>query len=382
MTDWPVKTLGEVCEVLDNLRKPITKRDRTSGDYPYYGATGIVDYVGDYIFDERLVLVGEDGAKWGAGERTAFIAEDKYWVNNHAHVLRCKQGVLVDSWLANFLTMSDLNRYVSGLTVPKLNQGSLVSIENPVPPLDEQNRIVALLDAATARVTELRDIGIRRSKLETEIRSAFIDELLTPQAGWTDRALSEWCIDIDTGPFGSLVHKADYVETGIPLVNPMNIKEGRIIESGIKRVSPRKALELKRHIVQTGDIVLGRRGEMGRCAVVRSEQNGWICGTGSFVLRPSEECNPDLLALWISSRKGRIALSEISSGTTMDNLGNRELGLLRVSFPDRSTQDGLVARALAFEELAADMEVQQLQRSKQLASLQQSILQAAFVGEL
>jgi type I restriction enzyme S subunit len=382
MTDWPVKTLGEVCEVLDNLRKPITKRDRTSGDYPYYGATGIVDYVGDYIFDERLVLVGEDGAKWGAGERTAFIAEDKYWVNNHAHVLRCKQGVLVDSWLANFLTMSDLNRYVSGLTVPKLNQGSLVSIEIPVPPLEEQKRIVALLDAATARVTELRDIGIRRSKLETEIRSAFIDELLTPQAGWTDRALSEWCIDIDTGPFGSLVHKADYVETGIPLVNPMNIKEGRIIESGIKRVSPRKALELKRHIVQTGDIVLGRRGEMGRCAVVRSEQNGWICGTGSFVLRPSEECNPDLLALWISSRKGRIALSEISSGTTMDNLGNRELGLLRVSFPDRSTQDGLVARALAFEELAADMEVQQLQRSKQLASLQQSILQAAFVGEL
>jgi type I restriction enzyme S subunit len=69
MTDWPVKTLGEVCEVLDSLRKPITKRDRIAGHYPYYGATGIVDYVADYIFNERLVLVGEDGAKWGAGER-------------------------------------------------------------------------------------------------------------------------------------------------------------------------------------------------------------------------------------------------------------------------------------------------------------------------
>ena len=153
--DWPVKTLGAVCEVLDNLRKPITKRNRTSGDYPYYGATGIVDHVGDYIFDERLVLVGEDGAKWGAGERTAFIAEGKYWVNNHAHVLRCKQGVLVDSWLANFLTMSDLNRYVSGLTVPKLNQGSLVSIEIPVPPLEEQKRIVARLDLMKAKTSEM-----------------------------------------------------------------------------------------------------------------------------------------------------------------------------------------------------------------------------------
>ncbi|NBO55376.1 MAG: restriction endonuclease subunit S [Actinobacteria bacterium] len=155
MTNWPVKTLGEVCEVLDSLRKPITKRDRVAGNYPYYGATGIVDLVADYIFDERLVLVGEDGAKWGAGEKTAFIAEGRYWVNNHAHVLRCKPDVLVDSWLTNFLNMSDLNRYVSGLTVPKLNQGSLVSIEIPVPPLEEQNRIVALLDDATARITEL-----------------------------------------------------------------------------------------------------------------------------------------------------------------------------------------------------------------------------------
>ena len=153
--DWPVKTIGDVCAVLDSLRKPITKRDRTSGDYPYYGATGIVDYVGDYIFDERLVLVGEDGAKWDAGDRTAFIAEGKYWVNNHAHVLRCKPGVLVDSWLTHYLTMSDLNRYVSGLTVPKLNQGSLVSIAIPVPPLEEQERIVGHLDSMKAKASEM-----------------------------------------------------------------------------------------------------------------------------------------------------------------------------------------------------------------------------------
>jgi type I restriction enzyme S subunit len=111
--------------------------------------------VGDYIFDERLVLVGEDGAKWDSGDRTAFIVEGRYWVNNHAHVLRCKPGVLVDSWLANFLTMSDLNSYVSGLTVPKLNQGSLVSIEIPVPPFEEQKRIIAQLDSVKAKTSEM-----------------------------------------------------------------------------------------------------------------------------------------------------------------------------------------------------------------------------------
>ena len=78
--------LGDVCDVLDSHRKPITKKDRIAGDIPYYGATGIVDYVKDYIFDERLVLLGEDGAKWGAGEPSAFLVEGKTWVNNHAHV--------------------------------------------------------------------------------------------------------------------------------------------------------------------------------------------------------------------------------------------------------------------------------------------------------
>ena len=80
---WQNKKLGELCDILDNKRKPITQRDRISGEYPYYGATGILDYVQNYIFDERLVLIGEDGAKWGSGENTSFIADGKFWVNNH-----------------------------------------------------------------------------------------------------------------------------------------------------------------------------------------------------------------------------------------------------------------------------------------------------------
>ena len=141
MTDWPVKTLGDVCEVLDSLRKPITKRDRTSGDYPYYGATGIVDYVGDYIFDERLVLVGEDGAKWDAGDRTAFIAEGKYWVNNHAHVFRPKKEKLNDVYLVTLLNQMDLMPFITGVTVPKLNQERMRAIEISLPPLEIQQEL-------------------------------------------------------------------------------------------------------------------------------------------------------------------------------------------------------------------------------------------------
>ena len=157
---WQMVQLGEICDVLDKLRKPITKKDRVEGDYPYYGATGIVDWIVDYIFDEKLVLVGEDGAKWGSGDATAFIATGKYWVNNHAHVLRPKSELVIHEWISYYLTGIDLSEFVTGLTVPKLNQANLKTIPIPLPPLAEQQRIVAKLDAAFAEI----DAAIELSK--------------------------------------------------------------------------------------------------------------------------------------------------------------------------------------------------------------------------
>jgi len=140
--NWPMVKLGDVCEILDNKRKPVKEADRKKGPYPYYGATGIVDYVHEYLFDEKLVLVGEDGAKWGVGEKTAFIADGKYWVNNHAHVLRPTENKLLDDFLVPVLNSMDLSQYVTGVTVPKLNQEKLRSIKIPLPPIEIQKEIV------------------------------------------------------------------------------------------------------------------------------------------------------------------------------------------------------------------------------------------------
>ena len=89
---WEYKKIGELCEILDSQRRPVTKRDRKEGIYPYYGASGIQDFVDSYIFDGRYLLVGEDGAKWGSLDKSAYIVEGKCWVNNHAHVLKTKSG--------------------------------------------------------------------------------------------------------------------------------------------------------------------------------------------------------------------------------------------------------------------------------------------------
>jgi restriction endonuclease S subunit len=179
--------LGEVVEVLDNQRKPITKSDRKTGQYPYYGATGIVDYVGDFIFNERLVLVGEDGAKWNTGDNTAFIAEGKYWVNNHAHVLRPLTDKIIDTYLVETLNYMDLTPFVTGVTVPKLNQENLKSIQIPLPPLEVQQEIVAKIEKFQAIINGAKQV--------VENYQPQID--INPE--WEMVELGEVCESITTG---------------------------------------------------------------------------------------------------------------------------------------------------------------------------------------
>ena len=143
---YPMVELGEIVEILDSIRKPLNKSERASGIYPYYGATGIVDYVDNFLFDEKLVLVGEDGAKWGVNEKTAFIVEGKYWVNNHAHVLRPIKNKILNKYLVECLNIMDLNAFITGITVPKLNQQRMKQIQIPLPPLSIQEQIVAVIE--------------------------------------------------------------------------------------------------------------------------------------------------------------------------------------------------------------------------------------------
>ncbi len=162
--EWEMVELGEVCEVLDSKRKPITKLDRKSGEYPYYGATGILDYVRDYIFDEKLVLVGEDGAKWGKGDKTAFIANGKYWVNNHVHVLKPNRNKILDELLVEILNSMDLKNHITGITVPKLNQGNLKKIKIPLPPLEVQEQIIAEIEEEQEAIDECKKLMEKMQK--------------------------------------------------------------------------------------------------------------------------------------------------------------------------------------------------------------------------
>lgn len=164
-------TLDKIATNLDSKRKPVTRGARTSGDIPYYGASGIVDYVKDYIFNGDYLLVSEDGANLLARSTPiAFSISGKTWVNNHAHVLEFDEYAtrrLVEIYLNSI----DLRPYVTGGAQPKLNKANLNKIMIPVPSLDEQKRIVSILDKFDKLVTSISEglpaeINARRQQYE------------------------------------------------------------------------------------------------------------------------------------------------------------------------------------------------------------------------
>lgn len=172
---WVIIRLGNISENLDRLRKPISKGDRTKGDYPYYGASGVVDYVADYIFDEPLVLIGEDGAKWSRGDYTAFSVDGKYWVNNHVHAIRPNRNIILDQFLVYQLAQQDLQKYITGITVPKLNQARLSSIVLLIPSLAEQHRIIARADELMALCDQLE----QQTESSLDAHNLLVDTLLS-----------------------------------------------------------------------------------------------------------------------------------------------------------------------------------------------------------
>lgn len=175
----PSRPLGEMAENLDSRRKPVTRSARIPGDIPYYGASGIVDYVSDFIFDGDFLLVSEDGANLLARSTPiAFSISGKTWVNNHAHVLRFETYV-ERRFVEIYLNSIDLSPFISGAAQPKLNKANLSIIPVPDPPLAEKERIVAVLDELNTLVSDLSiglpaELAARRKQYEY-----YRDRLLT-----------------------------------------------------------------------------------------------------------------------------------------------------------------------------------------------------------
>lgn len=200
----PIAKLPELGENLDNKRIPITGGNRKAGEYPYYGASGIVDYVADYIFDDDLLLISEDGANLVARVTPiAFPSTGKVWINNHAHVIKFK-SMAMQCYVENLLNMMDISPYVTGTAQPKLNQAKLNSIPIPVP--------------AEGQIREYLEFVKQSDKSKfTGFKSQFIEMFGDPvdnPMGWPIRKLSD-VAKVDGTMTKEYEKYADYPHIGI-----------------------------------------------------------------------------------------------------------------------------------------------------------------------
>ena len=227
-------TVEQCCEILDSMRIPVTASERECGEYPYYGANGIQGYVSNYIFDDELVLVAEDGGNFGSKEKPiAYRVSGKCWVNNHAHVLKPKEGLDVE-YLCYSLMFYRVEGMINGATRKKLTQKALRQMKIPMLKLDEQIKIATQIK----HIEMIKEKRLKQlHKLDELIQARFVEMFGDPvvnDKGWKIDTVEKLCKEIYGGGTPSKSHPEYYEDGNIPWVSSKDMKTDVLNDSQIK----------------------------------------------------------------------------------------------------------------------------------------------------
>ena len=260
------KKLEDVCEILDSRRVPITAKDRKAGTYPYYGANGLQDYVADYIFDDELVLLAEDGGNFGSKERPiAYRVSGKCWVNNHAHVLKAKPNMHVD-YLCYALMFYDTEGLVNGATRQKLTQAAMRQMVIPYRDMTEQLQIIKKISQIVRSIEKRKE---ELQLLDQLVKSRFI-ELFGDADRFEAAPLDDNVVEMFIGPFGSSLKNECFVaaDQGYCMVYEQKHAIKKTMDVDTRYIDEKKYKELHRFTVQGGDIIVSCRGTIGETFII------------------------------------------------------------------------------------------------------------------
>ena len=444
---WRVVNLEDVADNLDSRRVPVNAKERAAreGDVPYYGATGQVGWIDDYLFDEELVLLGEDGAPFfDRAKQKAYVINGKSWVNNHAHVLRTRDG-MPSAYLKHWLDIVDYHDYVTGTTRAKLNQAAMRKIPVPVAPTEQQRDIVAeiekqfsRLDGAVANLKRYEAAVLKAAvegKLTEEWRKAhpnvepaskLLDRILAERrAKWEEAELAKmeakgkapkndkWkakykkpvapeATDLPKSPEswawarldsiaalkGGITvdsKRKDSTARNVSYLRVANVQRGFLDLNEVKTIkAPASAIEeLRLHV---GDILFnegGDRDKLGR---------GWIwegqlleCIHQNHVFRArlfSTDIQPKLVSWWGNSFGKDYFLREGKQTTNLASINLTKLGAFPVPLPPSAEQHRIVVEVDRHFSLIRETETQVDANLQRAERLRQSILSAAFTGRL
>lgn len=319
--------LGDVCEILDSKRVPVTAADRQLGPYPYYGANGVQDYVAGYIFDDELVLLAEDGGNFGSKDKPiAYRVSGKCWVNNHAHVLKPKQGLDVD-YLCYSLMFYDVSGLVNGATRQKLTQTDMRKMEIPLPPLEEQRRIAAILDKVSDLIAKRR---VQLDKLNLLVKARFVEMF------GAEHEFGRW-------PCGKVADVADvcvgvvikptqyYAEEGVRAFRSLNIGPMYVKDNDWIYFSQEGHLKNQKSVIHKDDVLVIRSGAPGTACVATEEYDG--CNAVDIIIaHPNvRKINPLFLAMFTNLPHGMNQIQERTGGAAQQHFnvgGYKDLSLI------------------------------------------------------
>lgn len=395
--NWCWTYLKNVSDCLDNFRKPINANERNArlGDVPYYGATGQVGWIDDYLTNEELVLLGEDGAPFlDLLKNKAYLINGKAWVNNHAHILRSKFGTMGNRLLIEYLNSFDFTGFVTGTTRLKLTQASMNKIIIPLVPLAEQQRIVERIESLFAKLDEAKENmqnvleGFETRKAAI-LHKAFTGELTAKwrkQHGvsmdtWKEKKLG----DVTDILSSKRIYKNEYVNEGIPFFRLSEIVD--LYEYGYTEpkffISKDRYDEINKKygVPEVGDLLVTSVGTIGKTWIVDERKFYYKDGNITQVKKNSS-INMKYLNYFICSENFKKQVSDTVAGTAYNALTIIKFKNILISIPTLPEQteivriiDGLLAKEQQANELSENA-------LAKIDLIKKSILARAFRGEL
>lgn len=344
--EWKKYKLEDIADFYDSLRVPLNSRERAKrkGEYPYYGASGIVDYIDSYIFEGEYVLISEDGENLRSRQTPiAFKVDGKFWVNNHAHVIKGKEPFLND-WIVYFFKNLDVNPYITGAVQPKLNRENLQLIEVSLPEFDKARKIAFVLSKLDEKIELNYQINI---SLESIARSIFRERFVNNQDAkdWETKALGNVLEVLETGsrPKGGV----SQTPVGVPSVGAESIvKIGYFDFSKTKYVPLDFFNSMRRGHVKDRDVLLykdgGRPGEF--IPHVSMFGDGFpfeIYSINEHVyrLRVSAPLTQAFLYLWLTSDEIMEEMKNRGTGAAIPGLNSTALSGINITIPPKNMLD-------------------------------------------
>lgn len=331
--------LGDICDILDYKRVPITAADRVSGPYPYYGANGVQDYVADYIFDDELVLLAEDGGHFGSVDKPiAYRVSGKCWVNNHAHVLKPKECVDVD-YLCYSLMYKDVSAIVNGATRQKLTQADMREIEVPLLSLQEQKAVASNLE----KVFDL--ISLRRqqlAKLDELVKARFVELF------GTENEFGKWpcCTigDVADVCVGVVIKPTQYyTDNGIPAFRSLNIGEMCVKDSDWVYFTEEGHKKNQKSVIRKNDVLVVRSGAPGTACVATEKYDGYNAVDIIIAHPDNSKVNSIFLAVFTNMPHGMNQIRAKTGGAAQQHFNVGGYKAMNLIMPPIELQDQFAA---------------------------------------